>query len=1057
MRLLGNNEAENRSVVHVASCGVSLYMFDGFNPEASLWLVRTCAKWKQPGLVHKVDQLLAQQADPNVGLKDPSFNGYTPLIFLAMSHPRLSETLAFAQVSTAIDRLIAAKADPHRENEAMPFGQWVPLRFAAQNQSRPGVESLLRYVDIGERFAWAAGENVQHVMLEEFHNICSPATCKLIEANDRYDNCATVLLQRFSSKIVAGNLTAAGAEKLCSGCNDEHDFLDPGARADPDGAGVGGVTALMNVIMKGDVDTTHALLRARANPCQTDSSGATPLHLAAAFVYPEIVKLLLDARASPGQMDHAGFTPWMIIGELCPVVGTEEKTHIQELVQEMAPRTLALDIVETLEKNWEGVFNFCDARTPESLETSLRLQESLFFNHRMVRRGAYETRAPRELLQKVGNLIISMLKTDPLTGDKKILVKYLLQATKGPSTEPVGHIKVPWESVDNRSSYREALMKAAKGMLQNFADECNRFRDDINTLAEDDPQGPCAELLALEGDKVIVPEEWQRKDPYWKKVQERQILRYDPEWALGVHDGPTACLALLRLGEIRNLADYSKLVQVYHTSMETLLAQGYIKYSNLCNVAFQDKLKAVVERVADKHSLDIQVPEKVVAAKRLGRLMEKTREAREERGLMSWPGLASDYLGYSHCFHILDTVRIAFTCSGFYELLCSDDEEETEEEEDNPDSDSSRPAPTPVSRGITDGHAVWSSSGDTPSVEASPSAIDASTYAKSPPRSATMTGFLDRGQFTHGKSAANLGRSATVFGQSTTPSCKAEAGRSASKTKRKQSRRETLANAPVASEEDILSYIVNHRPPERDGYDFCHVEVNDGTTGYLGPDRQGSPLANAGDQTFYFVLDLLKPHHVDRLEVINAFGNPKHYMVREYEIGISNDIGAFKLKEGRFPHISPTELQNVKVSGYGRYIKFVCKTYGNHSAGLGFIRIIKEATMEKEAATKRKFLGEQVESCMTLLQELRGLTMEKDGLCVLRQKSGFASGVSGSGGYADVKLLVMADVGEHIAFDGTKIPLRIVGEAQLILHDYMEVKHRMHLVYEVDRGSFDRR
>ena len=34
-------------------------------------------------------------------------------------------------------------------------------------------------------------------------------------------------------------------------------------------------------------------------------------------------------------------------------------------------------------------------------------------------------------------------------------------------------------------------------------------------------------------------------------------------------------------------------------------------------------------------------------------------------------------------------------------------------------------------------------------------------------------------------------------------------------------------------------------------------------------------------------------------------------------------------------------------------------------------------------------------------------------------RSGFAAGVEGDGGYADVKLLLYADLGKHVAFDGT--------------------------------------
>ena len=40
-------------------------------------------------------------------------------------------------------------------------------------------------------------------------------------------------------------------------------------------------------------------------------------------------------------------------------------------------------------------------------------------------------------------------------------------------------------------------------------------------------------------------------------------------------------------------------------------------------------------------------------------------------------------------------------------------------------------------------------------------------------------------------------------------------------------------------------------------------------------------------------------------------------------------------------------------------------------------------------------------------------------------RSGFAAGVAGDGGYADVKLLLYADLGKHVAFDGTAPWLRV--------------------------------
>jgi len=98
----------------------------------------------------------------------------------------------------------------------------------------------------------------------------------------------------------------------------------------------------------------------------------------------------------------------------------------------------------------------------------------------------------------------------------------------------------------------------------------------------------------------------------------------------------------------------------------------------------------------------------------------------------------------------------------------------------------------------------------------------------------------------------------------------------------------------------------------------------------------------------------------------------------------------------------------------------------------------------------------QVDGCIKLFEEFRNCTVEKDGLCVLRQKNGFAAGVQAAGGYADVKLLIYAELGTEEAFDGAQLPLQMVGEIQIILRGYMTVKHKMHLVYEVDRGSFDR-
>merc|ERR1712130_805060 len=97
---------------------------------------------------------------------------------------------------------------------------------------------------------------------------------------------------------------------------------------------------------------------------------------------------------------------------------------------------------------------------------------------------------------------------------------------------------------------------------------------------------------------------------------------------------------------------------------------------------------------------------------------------------------------------------------------------------------------------------------------------------------------------------------------------------------------------------------------------------------------------------------------------------------------------------------------------------------------------------------------EQAGCCMKVLSEFMALTVEKDRCCVLRLKNGFARNL-GSHGFADVKLLVYADLGSFLAFDGTEVPLEIVGEVQIILESFAQIKSRMHLCYEVDRGTFD--
>eukprot|EP00415_Alexandrium_ostenfeldii_P004080 UN4080 len=110
MRYLGTRKSEARSRVK------NIYMFDGYDQDASLRLLMACSKWNSSSLLDNVCSALDAKADPNAGLADSRFNDYTPLIFLAMAQP----TADGVQVALAIDALVNARADVHRESGEMP-------------------------------------------------------------------------------------------------------------------------------------------------------------------------------------------------------------------------------------------------------------------------------------------------------------------------------------------------------------------------------------------------------------------------------------------------------------------------------------------------------------------------------------------------------------------------------------------------------------------------------------------------------------------------------------------------------------------------------------------------------------------------------------------------------------------------------------------------------------------------------------------------------------------------------------------------------------------------
>ena len=208
-----------------------------------------------------------------------------------------------------------------------------------------------------------------------------------------------------------------------------------------------------------------------------------------------------------------------------------------------------------------------ELRSVENLTKAFRLHESLFFNPRMAIHGSYEGRTPlNSLLERWATILIQLLQMDPLEGDMKVLAKYLLTATKGPEAQATfGCIRRVWQQEDNRSSYRGRLQEAVKKQLAIFAQDCGAFRQQVDVAAgkaEELEDGvdysvierlnkasdlACKQLLELPKDLVTIPEPWQA-DPFWKRVQERQVLRYDPAWSLEIKDGASCFLQMLRLG-----------------------------------------------------------------------------------------------------------------------------------------------------------------------------------------------------------------------------------------------------------------------------------------------------------------------------------------------------------------------------------------------------------------------------------------------------------------------------------------------------------------------------
>lgn len=701
-RVLGSRKAESRrKVKHV-------FVSEGFEAQASVRLLEVCSKGhKNLSLLEDTRVALSTKADPNAGLASPAFNDYTPLIFLASTPPSANGP----QVAQAMELLIASHADVHRECGQMTSGRLVPLRFAARAQNEYGLETLQRHMDLGDAFHWAAGENAEGIMLSEIRRKFGNQMAKTIGEMASFSYVASTQMRLFASPIFPGGLRASGAVSLCKGLYDDG-HVRKGQRADPNSPGLEGNTALMDMITEGNLPVIQALLDCRANLDQRDSSGATPLHYAAMHGKVDVIRFLLERGADPSAVNHAGFSPWMMVAEALNVSGEELRDSLELLKPQVSPEEL-LQVAEEP----EALLQLVEEVSMDHLQKSFRLHESLFFNPRMAIVGSWEGRTClNSLLERWANILIQLLQVDPLKGNLKILAKYLLTATKGPESQVTfGQIRKVWQQEDNRSSYRARLTEAVKAQLNVFAVDCGQLRKQVERAARlateeeeeveeakthEDRQAQCEHdiaemiysfperlkresykachaLLQMPKDQVTIPDKWQ-VESFWKRVQERQVLRYDPLWSLEITDGASCFLQLLRLGVpkdptlkmkreeacvVSSIAEYSQLRQVQHAQMKELYARGYVTYSNLCNKPFQEKMKQIVAR-AQASGVFVEVPEEVVAAKRLQRILEKTLEAEQERAGWDWPERSELYLQHTYCFYILDTVRMSFSCRG---------------------------------------------------------------------------------------------------------------------------------------------------------------------------------------------------------------------------------------------------------------------------------------------------------------------------------------------------------------------------------------------------------
>merc|ERR1712232_1322399 len=101
---------------------------------------------------------------------------------------------------------------------------------------------------------------------------------------------------------------------------------------------------------------------------------------------------------------------------------------------------------------------------------------------------------------------------------------------------------------------------------------------------------------------------------------------------------------------------------------------------------------------------------------------------------------------------------------------------------------------------------------------------------------------------------------------------------------------------------------------------------------------------------------------------------------------------------------------------------------------------------------------EQVKSLVALREFLLAQTLEADKVVVLWEKNVFA-GKPMPGGYFDIKLFALFDLGTYVADDGTMVPLRVVGRCSLCLKECLNSRKECisRMSFPADHSTGNRR